>query len=69
MIKDLYDIVLDITKRIYKWIFYVEVPVYNNDLGRALNQAREYQQRRLKKFIVRACLGIITISLAYILIK
>ena len=69
MIKDIYDIVLDITKRIYKWIFHVEVFVYNNDISRALDQAREYQQRRLKKFIVRACLGIITISLAYILIK
>jgi hypothetical protein len=69
MIKDLYDIVLDITKRIYKWIFHVEVLVYNNDIGRALDQARKYQQRRLKKFIVRLGLLIIAISLAYNLIK
>ncbi len=69
MIKDLYDIVLDITKRIYRWIFHVEVYVYNNDIGKALDQARKYQQRRVKKFIVRLSLLIIAAILAYNLIK
>ena len=69
MIKDLYDIVLDITKRIYRWIFHVEVYVYNNDIGKALDQAREYQQRRVKKLIVRLSLLIIAAILAYNLIK
>lgn len=69
MIKDLYDIVIDISKRIYKWIFHVEVFVYNNDILLALDQARAYQKRRLKKLAIRIGILIIVISLAYKLIK
>jgi hypothetical protein len=67
--KDLYDIVVDITKRVHRWIFHVDVLVYNNDLGKALDQARAYQQKRLKQFIVRSGLLICLAILAYNLIK
>jgi hypothetical protein len=67
--KDLYDIVVDITKRVHIWIFHVDVLVYNNDLGKALEQARAYQQKRLKQFIVRSVLVISLAILAYNLIK
>jgi hypothetical protein len=67
--KDLYDIVVDITNRVHRWIFHVDVLVYNNDLGKALEQARAYQQKRLKQFIVRSGLLICLAILAYNLIK
>ena len=71
MIKDLYDISIDIYTRVYKSIFHVEEIVYNGDISSALDKIYKTQQRRLNKFkrYALAIILIITLSLAYKLIR
>ena len=71
MIKDLYDIAIDIYTRVYKRIFHAEAFVYNGDIPAALDKIYKIQQRRLKKFkrYALAIILIIALSLAYKLIR
>ena len=71
MIKDLYDIAIDIYTRVYKSIFHAEAFVYNGDISAALDKIYKIQQRRLKKFkrYALAIILIIALSLAYKLIR
>ena len=71
MIKDLYDIAIDIYTRVYKSIFHVEEIVYNGDISSALDKIYKTQQRRLNRFkrYALAIILIIALSLAYNLIR
>ena len=71
MIKDLYDIAIDIYTRVYKSIFHVEEIVYNGDISSALDKIYKTQQRRLNRFkrYALAIILIIALSLAYKLIR
>ena len=71
MIKDLYDIAIDIYTKVYKSIFHVEEIVYNGDIPSALDKIYKTQQRRLNRFkrYALAIILIITLSLAYKLIR
>jgi hypothetical protein len=71
MIKDLYDIAIDIYTRVYKRMFHAEAFVYNGDIPAALDKIYKIQQRRLNKFkrYAFAIILIIALSLAYKLIR